>query len=151
MWLTCSYVLSINKFFEPGILVSGISTVWEDTDGSAKKCRCNLAINWITGLSSSYVFILVRAINVTCHGNNVFGGFNEMGKFYLKEQTELIGKLASDDTPKIEMLSSASKDVHIKFPDQCIHIIYHKEGINGLKGSTKIQKRQSIFKYKWHI
>ena len=46
------------------------------------------------------------------------------------------------------MLYSASKDVSIKFSDQCIHIINDKERINGLKGNTKIQKRESLFKYK---
>ena len=38
MLFTCSYVSSI-KNFESGILVSGMSTVWEDVDGCAKKYR----------------------------------------------------------------------------------------------------------------
>ena len=45
------------------------------------------------------------------HGNNVVDGINAMEIFYLKEQMELIGKLASKDTPKIVMLPSAPKDV----------------------------------------
>ena len=54
---------------------------------------------------------------------------------------EPIGKLASNDTSNIGMLTSASKDVSVKFADQCINIINNKEILNGLKGSTKIQKR----------
>ena len=36
---------------------------------------------------------------------------------------ELIGKLASNYTSDIVMLSSGSKYISIKFSDQCIHII----------------------------
>ena len=54
---------------------------------------------------------------------------------------ELIGKLASNDTSKIGMITSASKDVSIKFADQCIHILNNKEILNGLKGITKMEKR----------
>ena len=48
---------------------------------------------------------------------------------------ELIGKLASNDTSNLGMLSSASKYVAIKFEDQCIHMINNKEIWNGLKGN----------------
>ena len=34
------------KFFESVILVSGMSTVWEDTDGCAKIYICVLLLNW---------------------------------------------------------------------------------------------------------
>ena len=58
-----------------------------------------------------------------------------------------MGKLSSNDTTNIGMLPSASKDLSIKFPDQCLHIINNKEIFNGLKGSTKMQKIESQFKY----
>ena len=54
---------------------------------------------------------------------------------------EIIGKLASNDTSKIRILPSASKDISIKFSDQCIHIFNNKERLNGPKRSTKTQKR----------
>ena len=56
-------------------------------------------------------------------------------------------KLSSNGKSKIGTLPSASKDVSVKFIDQCIHILNNKERLNGLKGSTKMQKRQSQFKY----
>ena len=49
------------------------------------------------------------------------------------------------------MIPSVSKDVSIKFSDQCIHIINNKERKNGLNGITKIQKRESPFKYQSRI
>ena len=52
---------------------------------------------------------------------------------------EFIGKLGSNDTTKIIMLPGASKDVSIKFTDECLHIINNKEILNVLKGSTKIK------------
>ena len=58
-----------------------------------------------------------------------------------------IGKLGSNNTMNIDMLPSASKDVSIKFTDQCLHILNNKEILNGLKSSTKIQNRESLFKY----
>ena len=58
-----------------------------------------------------------------------------------------MGKLASNDTTNIGMLPSASKDICIKFSDQCLHILNNKDILNGLKGSTKMKKRQSQFRY----
>ena len=43
---------------------------------------------------------------------------------------EFIGELVSNDTSKVGMLPSASKDVSVKFPDQCIHILNDKERLN---------------------
>ena len=54
---------------------------------------------------------------------------------------ELIGELASNKTSKIGMLPSASKDFSIQFVYQFINILNNKDRLNGLKGSTKIQKR----------
>ena len=64
---------------------------------------------------------------------------------------ELIGKLASNDTSIIGILSSASKDVSVKFVDQCIHVLNNKVILNGLKVITKMKKRESIFKYQSRI
>ena len=61
------------------------------------------------------------AINAPGHGNNFVDGLNVTGKRYLKEQMELIGKLASNDTSKIGILPSASKYVSINVSDQCTH------------------------------
>ena len=91
------------------------------------------------------------AINAPGHGNNVVDGPNATDKRYLKEQMEFICKLASKDTSKTGMIPSASKDVSVKFVDQCLHMINKKERFNGLKDSTKIQKRKSLFKYQSHI
>ena len=60
---------------------------------------------------------------------------------------ELIGKLASNNTSQIGMLPSASKDVSVNFADKYIHILNNKERLNEPKGGTKIQKRESLFKY----
>ena len=60
---------------------------------------------------------------------------------------ELIGKLVSNDTSKIRMLPSASKEIYIQFSYQCIHIINNKYRFNVLKGITKMKNRESPFKY----
>ena len=80
-----------------------------------------------------------RAINAPGHENNVFDGLNATYKRYLKEEMEIIGKLACNDTSNIGMLTSASKYVSVKISYQCIHIINNKEILNGLKGSTKMK------------
>ena len=98
-------------------------------------------------LSSSYVIIMHRAINATGHRKNVVDGLNTTDKRYLKKKMELIGKLGSGNTTKIIMTPSASKDVSIQFVDQFLEILNNKEILNGLKGSSKIQKRESLFKY----
>ena len=64
---------------------------------------------------------------------------------------ELIGKLSCNNISKIGSLPSALKGVSVKFTYQCIQIINNKEMLNGLKGSTKIQNRQSLFIYQPHI
>ena len=66
------------------------------------------------------------AINEPGHGNNFIDGINATDKHYLKGKKELIGKLASNDTSKIGMLPSASKNVSDNFTDQRIHILNNK-------------------------
>ena len=87
------------------------------------------------------------SINAPGHGNNIVDGINATKKCYLRGEMELIGKLGSNDTTKIGILPSVSKYVFIKFSDQYIYIIDNKYRLNGLKSSTKIQKRESLFKY----
>ena len=128
-----------------------MSTLWEDTDGCANKYRCALTIYLMTVLSSSYGIIMDRAMNAPGHGKNVVDGLNATEKHYLKGGKELMVKLASNNTTNIEMLPSASKYVSIKFAGQCLHILNGKEILNGLKGITKMKKRQSQFKYQPHI
>ena len=53
-----------------------------------------------------------------------------------------MGKLAINGTTNIWMLPSASKYVSVNFADQCLHTFNNKEILNGLKGSTKMQKRK---------
>ena len=105
----------------------------------------------MTVLSSLYGIIMDFAINTPGHGNNVLYGLNATHKRYLKEEMELMGKLETKDTTYIGMLSSASKCISVNFLDQCLYILNNKEILNGLKGSTKIQKRQSEFKYQSFI
>ena len=100
----------------------------------------------MTVFSSSYGIITHRAINAPGHGENVVDELNATDKTYLKGEMELMVKLVSNYTKNIGMLTSASKDVSIKFSYQCLHIINNKEILNGLKGSPKIQKI-SQFKY----
>ena len=123
-----------------------MSTVWEENDGCAKKYRCDLAVYLMPVLSYSYGIIMDCAINAPGHRNNVIYGLNATDKCYLKEEMEPIGKLESNDTTHIGMLNSASKYDPIKFADQCLHILNSKERLNGLKGRTKIKKRQSQLK-----
>ena len=104
----------------------GISTVWEDTDGSANQYRCALYVYLMTVLSSPYGVIIYCVINAPGRGNNVVDGLNAMVKRYLKGEIEIISKLASKNTTNIGMLPSASKDVSIKLSDQCLHILNHK-------------------------
>ena len=126
--------------------MSVMSTVWEDTDGCAKQYRCALSINLMTLLSSSYGIIMDFTINAIIHGNNVVDGLNATNKHYLKGKMELMGKLESKDNTNIKMLPSASKYVSIKFSDQCLHILNNKEILNGIKGSTKMQKKTITIK-----
>ena len=83
MWLTYSYVSFIKNIFELEILVSGMSTVWEDTGGCYKQYRCDLDIYLIPLLSSSYGIIIDRAINTPDHVKNVVDGLNTTEKSYL--------------------------------------------------------------------
>ena len=78
--------------------------------------------------------MIYRAINALGHGNNVVDGINATDKNYLKEKMELICKLGSKNTTKIGMLTSASKDVSMKFADKCLQMLNVKEILNELKG-----------------
>ena len=101
----------------------------------------------MTVLSSSYGIIMDLSINAPGHGNNVVDVLNATYKRYLKGKMEIIGKLGSNYTTYIGILNSASKDVSVKFADQFLHIVNNNERLNQLKGSTKMKKIESLFKY----
>ena len=58
-----AHMFHLIKNFESGILVTGMSTVLEETDGCAKQYRCALAVYLMTVLSSSYGIIMDCSIN----------------------------------------------------------------------------------------
>ena len=95
------------KIIESGIFMSGMPTVCEDTDGCAKQYMCALGIYLMTVLSSSYVIIIYREINVPGHWESVVDGLNATYKCYLMEEMENIGKLGTNDTINFGMISSA--------------------------------------------
>ena len=66
------------------------------------------------------------AINSPGHVNIVLGRLNETDKRILKEQMELLGKLASNDTSDIQILLIASKYVSFELVDQSLHVLNHK-------------------------
>ena len=87
--------------------MTGMSEVWEGTDGCAKKYRCALAKYLMTVLKISYGIIMDCAINAPGNGKNIVDGLNVREFFYLMGKIELIDKLGSNDTTKIGMLTSA--------------------------------------------
>ena len=64
------------KILVSGILVSGMSTVWEYIYGCAKKYRCDFYIYLMTVLSYSYFIIMDFAINTPGRGGGVVDGLN---------------------------------------------------------------------------
>ena len=72
---------------------------------------------------------------------NIVDGMNKTENIYLNEKIELLGKLTNNDTSKIVIISSASKDVSINFSEQCLNIITNNDSLNGIKGRTKIKNR----------
>ena len=59
---------------------------------------------------------------------------------------ELIGILEINNTPNIVMLPITSRYFSIKFAEQYIYTLNYKDSFSGLKGSIKMQNRESLFK-----
>ena len=55
---------------------------------------------------------------------------------------ELQGKLASNYTSKVTMLPNVLNNDFIKFKEQYLHILTNNDRLNGIKGSTKMKKRE---------
>ena len=140
-----------SKIIEIGPLVSVMSAVWENTDGYAQQYRCALDICFMTVLSYLYGIIIYCTINAPDHRNDVFDVLNDNDRQYLREQMELLGKSASNDTSKIGMLPNASNKISINFEEQCFNILTNNDRLNVLKGITKIQNRESLFKSQPHF
>ena len=86
--------------------MSGMSTIWEDTYGSANQYRHPLYIYLVTVILPLYGMIMYREINKPGHGNNVVNGINSTDTSYLKGEMELLVKLASNNTSRIRMILS---------------------------------------------
>ena len=92
-----------------------MSTVLEDTDICVKKYRCAIAIYLMTVLSYLYGILMGSTINAPGHGNNFVNTINVTDKIYLREQMELLVKLASNETSNTGMITSASHGVSVNF------------------------------------
>ena len=77
----------------------------------------------MTVLSYSYLIIMGTEIIAPGHANNVVDGLNAKDNRYLKGKFNLLVKLSRNNISKIEILSGASKDIFVKFVDQCIPIL----------------------------
>ena len=73
-----------NKFVELGFLVSGKSTVWEDTDDCEKQYISTLGIYLMALLSSFFGITTDLEIGYPGHVKNVMGVLNSTKKLYLK-------------------------------------------------------------------
>ena len=72
----------------------------------------------ITVLLSLYGININFEINAPGHGKNDVDGLSATEKRYLREQVELLGKLASNDPSKVVTLPSASNNVSINFAEK---------------------------------
>ena len=102
----------LNKLFDSGILVCGISTLWEYTNGCAKKYRCYLAIYLMTVLSSSYVIIMYHGTNVLGQRNNCFDGLNATDNHYLKEKWNKLVNYQVTTHQRLECFPALKKNPH---------------------------------------
>ena len=75
------YTLLANVF-EKKQMIRG-RTMWDQTDGCAKRYRCSIAYYLMFYLSSSYQIVLDRAVDTPGHGKDVVDGFNAVQKLYL--------------------------------------------------------------------
>ena len=75
----------LKKTIDIRILVSVVSTVWEDTGGFSKQYRCALGIYLMTILSYLYGKIIDYKINSPGHRNDDFDVLNDTTKQYLSE------------------------------------------------------------------
>ena len=55
---------------------------------------------------------------------------------------DLLGKLEINYTSNIGILPSSSKDISVKIPEKCLHILTNNDHLNGLKSSTKMQEKR---------
>ena len=99
-----------------------MTTTWEDNDGCAKQYRCALDIYLITLLLYLHGIIIDCTTNAPGHRNISFYGLKDTDKQYLREQMELLGKSASNDTSNTGMLPSALKHFPVNFEEQCLKL-----------------------------
>ena len=57
--------------------------MWDKTYGCAKQYRCSIAYYLMSYLSTSYQFVIDRAVYTPGHGKYVVDGFNAFQKRYL--------------------------------------------------------------------
>ena len=80
-------------------------TMWDQTDGCAKKYRCSITYYLMSFISKSYQIALDRAVDTTGHGKYVVDGFNAVQKQYL------VTCLRMRSTPEVDKIES--KRMHV--------------------------------------
>ena len=65
------------------VLMSALSTIWENTDGFAEQYICASALYLMSVMPQYYLFIIDQGISEPVHGKGVVGGLNAIGKCYI--------------------------------------------------------------------
>ena len=67
------------KVFEKKQMIIG-RTMWDQTDGCAKKYKCSIAYYLMSYLSTAYQTVFDRAVDTPDNGKDVVDGFNAVQK-----------------------------------------------------------------------
>jgi hypothetical protein len=131
------------------------STLYDETDGCGKQCRCSNAIYLLSVLASKYGTVLDRGIGAPGHGKDDVDGLNATDKQHIWGKFRMIGTPECNDKEKrIAANSMVEQGASESLAAECARLCSLPSRINGVKSHAKAKKREetaTMKKRNYHV
>ena len=137
----------IKHLLESNRITSGVSTIFENTDGSGTQYRNGTGMSHQSGLAVKFQVVIDRAVGAPGHGKDVVDGLNAVDKRYLRKAMLRADHPEADSTYNSVDWHTATVGGNVSFAQGCMTTLqYHADNIaNQL--SSKGFKRENERKY----
>ena len=137
----------IQHLLESERIMRGLSTIFENTDGSGTQYRNGTGMSHQSSLAVKFQLVIDRAVGAPGHGKDVVDGLNAVDKRYLRKAMLRAGHPEADSTSNSINWHSATVGGNVSFAEGCMTTLqYHADNIAS-QVSSKAHKRDIARKY----
>jgi hypothetical protein len=137
----------IQKLMASQRIITGKSTIMEDTDGCAKQYRSATALYLLSMLALQFNVVIDRAVGAPGHGKDVVDGLNAVDKRFLRNAMFRILNPEETSTNNSMQSHSATSHATFSFAEECRNLLQnHANNVSSVL-TSKAGKRERSKKF----